>query len=141
MLVTGEGADELFGGYGSLHAAALVAFLPWRQRILHRAEPVLLGDPLHLLQAVARLVARRLSGPREAGSDARPLEPADPNAASWIRPRDWDALTSPHTGHDAFAESITAYAHHAGERRALEAGLLSRRTYTLSWLLNAWTRT
>jgi asparagine synthase (glutamine-hydrolysing) len=136
VLLTGEGADELFGGYGSLHAAALVAFLPWRQRILHRAEPVLLGDPRRVLRAGARLVVGRLSGLRETGSDAPPLQPADATAAPSNRPQDWDGLTSPDTSHDAFVESMTAYAHHAGERRALEAGLLSRLTYTLSWLLN-----
>ncbi len=136
VLLTGEGADELFGGYDSLHAAALVAFLPWPQRLLHRGERVLLGDPSRVLRAVTRLVVQRLGGLRGTSIEAPQLEPADPTAASWIRPRDWAALTSPDTGHDAFAESMIAYAHHAGERRELEAGLLSRLSYTLSWLLN-----
>jgi asparagine synthase (glutamine-hydrolysing) len=135
VLLTGEGADELFGGYGSLHAGALVAFLPWQQRLLRRAEPVLLGDPVRVLRAVARLVGGRLSGLRQTGGDTPQPPPADATARS-IRPQDWEALTSPDTGRDAFADALIAYSHHAGERRALEAGLLSRLTYTLSWLLN-----
>jgi asparagine synthase (glutamine-hydrolysing) len=135
VLLTGEGADELFGGYGSLHAGALVAFLPWQQRLLRRAEPVLLGDPVRVLRAVARLVGGRLRDPRRTGSGVTQVQPAAGPAAP-IRPRDWDVLTSPDTGHDPFAEALTAYSHHAGDRRALEAGLLSRLTYTLSWLLN-----
>jgi asparagine synthase (glutamine-hydrolysing) len=120
VLMTGEGADELFGGYDSLHAAGLATFLPWRQRIVRSAEPMLLGDPLRVplraLRKVWRLVERHVLG--------RPSPPT------------WTSLSSPETGHDALAESMTAYAHHAGERRALEAGLLSRLDYTLSWLLN-----
>lgn len=113
VLLTGEGADELFGGYDSLHTAALVAFLPWRHRILHRAEPALLGDPVRVLRLLGRLIVRL--GRYGAG---------------------WTNLTSPDTGDDALAESMSAYAHHAGQRRALEVVLLSRMDYTLSFLLN-----
>ena len=120
VLMTGEGADELFGGYASLHAAGLATFLPWRQRIVRSAEPMLLGDPLRVplraLRKVWRLVENHVLG--------RPA------------PAMRTSLSSPETGHDALAESMTAYAHHAGERRVLEAGLLSRLDYTLSWLLN-----
>lgn len=114
VLLTGEGADELFGGYDSLHNAEMAAFLPWRQRILHRAEPALLGDPLRVLRLLGGLI-RRFGRYGDTG---------------------WTAQTSPDGVHDAFAESMTAYAHHDGQRRALEAALLSRMDYTLSFLLN-----
>jgi asparagine synthase (glutamine-hydrolysing) len=127
VLLTGEGADELFGGYGSLHAGALVAFLPRPQRLLRRAEPVLLGDPARVLRAVARLAGERLRGLRTTGGGAPQPQPADA-ATGQIRPRDWDALTPPDTGGDPFADALAAYSHHAGERRDLEAGLLSRMT-------------
>ena len=135
VLLTGEGADELFGGYGELHAAALLAFLPWQQRALHRVESGLLRDPARVLRGLAARVTGRLGGLRATG-DAAQLEHADATAESWIRPQEWDALGSPDTGHDPFAAAMTAYGHHSGERRALEAGLLSRLTYSLSWLLN-----
>jgi asparagine synthase (glutamine-hydrolysing) len=116
VLLTGEGADELFGGYGSLHAAALAGFLPAWQRLLQRAEPVLLGDPMRVLREAWRLVSPwRRHGRGKPG---------------------WTTLSSPDTGPDAFSESSAAYAHHDGERRALEAALLSRLNYTLSHLLN-----
>jgi len=114
VLLTGEGADELFGGYGILHSEALIAFLPWRQRIVYQAEPLLLGDPMPFLKALGRRVGVGRGGKGGA----------------------WATVTSPDTGPDARAEAMTAYAHDHGERRRLEANILSRLHYTLSWLLN-----
>jgi asparagine synthase (glutamine-hydrolysing) len=126
VLLTGEGADELFGGYGSLHGDALTAFLPWGQRVLRRAEPKLLEDPWRMLDP-ARALGKIW---RLAHSFAAVPGAAGSGAASW------SAALAPDTGPDASAESLAAYGHHAGDRRALEAGLLSRLDYTLCWLLN-----
>jgi asparagine synthase (glutamine-hydrolysing) len=122
VLLTGEGADELFGGYGNLHAAALSAFLPWRQRMVRSAEPMLLGDPLRVLNPLRVLrklwrIAAHLAG-------ARPALPT------------WTPRLSPDTGRDEASEITDAYAHHGGQRRLLETELLSRLDYTLCWLLN-----
>jgi asparagine synthase (glutamine-hydrolysing) len=120
VLLTGEGADELFGGYDSLHAAKLATFLPWPQRIVRSAEPMLVGDPLRVplraLRRVWRLVERHVLG----------------RAA----PPTWTNLTRAEPDDDALADTMAAYAHHRGERCTLEAGLLNQLDYTLSWLLN-----
>ena len=114
VLLTGEGADELFGGYDNLYGDALVAFLPWPQRVLRHSEPALLGNPVRVLRSLAGLVVR--------GRHAWEV--------------DWATLTSPDGGEGALAESAAAYAHHGGHRRDLETTLLSRMDYTLSFLLN-----
>ena len=121
VLLTGEGADELFGGYGKLHAASLAAFLPWYDRLVHAAEPALCSDPMRALNPVTvlrktRQLAREALGP--------------PPASRWL------PVSTPATNHEATPESILAYAHHSGDRGALEAGLLSHLDYSLCWLLN-----
>lgn len=121
VLLTGEGADELFGGYGNLHAGALAAFLPWHGRIVHHAESMLLADPRRALNPVR--VARKV---RELAHVA-----VGPAAQST-----WMPLSTPQNGHDPSAEAVAAYAHHPGERGELEAGLLTQLDYTLCWLLN-----
>ena len=120
VLLTGEGADELFGGYGKLHATALAAFLPWYERVVHAAEPTLCSDPRRALNPLnvlrkTRYLAREALGP--AASSWLPVKTSDPS-------------------HDPTAESTRAYAHHAGERGELEAGLLTQLDYSLCWLLN-----
>lgn len=121
VLLTGEGADELFGGYGKLHASALAAFLPWYQRAVHYAEPAVFSDPKEALNpltllARARDLVRQTLGP--------------PPASAWL------PVSTPETNHSATPDSITAYAHHPGKRGELEAALLSHLDYSFCWLLN-----
>jgi asparagine synthase (glutamine-hydrolysing) len=121
VLLTGEGADELFGGYGKLHAAALAGFLPWYDRVVHAAEPALCSDPMRALNPMnvlrkTRHVVREALGP--------------PPESRWL------PVSTPGNNHAPTPESTTAYAHHAGDRGALEAGLLSHLDYSLCWLLN-----
>jgi asparagine synthase (glutamine-hydrolysing) len=120
VLLTGEGADELFGGYGDLHASALAAFLPWHGQVVHHAETMMLEHPLRDPVRVLRRIKHMLGlavGRRHSVSR-------------------WMPEMLPGTGHDPSPESTAAYAHHAGDRGRLEAGLLTRLDYTLCWLLN-----
>ena len=119
-LLTGEGADELFGGYTKLHAASLAAFLPWHNRVVQAAEPTLCSDPMRALNPMTvlrktRELVREAVGPAESR---------------------WLPVSTPDTNHQPTPESILAYAHHSGDRGQLEAGLLSHLDYSLCWLLN-----
>jgi asparagine synthase (glutamine-hydrolysing) len=121
VLLTGEGADELFGGYTKLHAEALAAFLPWHNRVVHAAEPTLSSDPRNALNPATvlrktRELVRVAIGP--------------PPTSRWL------PVKTPDTNHKATPESLLAYAHHAGDRGELEATLLSHLDYSLCWLLN-----
>jgi asparagine synthase (glutamine-hydrolysing) len=120
VLLTGEGADELFGGYDTLHTAALDAFFPLPQRILRTAESRVLGnpkgllDPRRILRVLRRLIVYPIRRPPAV--------------------RSWRNQLSPAIHH--FPESDIAYDHHDGQRRGLETALLNRLDYSLCWLLN-----
>jgi asparagine synthase (glutamine-hydrolysing) len=103
VLLTGEGADELFGGYSHLH------------REEHRA---FLSTPLRLSRAVERA---RESGPRRAAASLaerlRPRRPAEPLALE----RSQEVVRHREAILDA---ARAAYAHQPHARGRLEGALL-----------------
>jgi len=118
VLLTGEGADELFGGYLDLYSSSLAAFLSPRQRAVRRLEQIVFEPPLKSLRAVARRIAKLTGGrpPRDViGS-----QPDGKRTAGATMPLPIEA----------------AYIHHAGPRGALETTLLRDLDLTLSHLLN-----
>jgi asparagine synthase (glutamine-hydrolysing) len=116
VLLVGEAADELFGGYPIAHGAAYRRFLA----------------PGHMLRRMAQQ-ARRPAGIRHLGrvvlAHLRGREP-------YSVPIDVPAAVS--RWREATAASAgEAYAHHSGPRRELETALLSAMTAgSLAWLLN-----
>src|SRR6185503_12395063 len=113
-LLSGEGADELFGGYGFLHADLYVDYLRANRRF---------GTLAHL--AAAKL---RRDGPaallrRQAG-EPPPVTAPERSAASVEFDR------------GAARRADEAYAMHDTERRALEAELLRELSTYLPHLLN-----
>ena len=120
VLLTGEGADELFGGYGNPSSPPLGEFLSSWTRLLRSLEPRLFGHLLPSRAAVAGRV-RRLVDRRSGHSTARTGDD---------RPRvvEEDAAV--------IAEIEAAHSQHTGPRYEVETGLLRDLHFTLSWLLN-----
>lgn len=120
VLLTGEGADELFGGYGNPFGPPLGEFLSPGSRLLRLLEPRLFGHLLPsgeaLARRVRRLVDRRSDAPSPPGVEERP------------RAVEEDAAV--------VAQIEAAYSHHTGPRHEVETGLLRDLHFTLSWLLN-----
>lgn len=117
VLLTGEGADELFGGYAKLHQRALNEFLPTSQQILQYLEPFLLDPSPRAL----RLTAMKLMTLRRTGTAVKPA---------------WPHLIGPVADSGISAELEAAYQQHTGARRALETALLVHLDHTLPHLLN-----
>ena len=122
VLLSGEGADELFAGYDGLHVAEYRAFLPpalaRRQRVtalLRRADALRRRRGRDLIGGARR----RLERP----PDSRVTRPATAGSS--------DAYEA-----DVAARSAAAYAPHAGPRGALEAALLGDLQTYLPHLLN-----
>jgi asparagine synthase (glutamine-hydrolysing) len=117
VLLTGEAADELFGGYVAIHLAEYRAFLS-RTAMLHRRRQLV---RTHGAGQAIRGAARRLL------SGFRPSTPS-PAIGSESRQR-FDAAVR--------ASAARAYEHHPGPRGELEAALLADLTAgTFPYLLN-----
>jgi asparagine synthase (glutamine-hydrolysing) len=123
VLLSGEGADELFAGYDFLHPAQYAAVVPGSLRARQRAEV--------FRARLAALARRRGRGVAQA-LRRRLLDRAGPAPA---------LLPGWAPGAAAQAEAVraraaTAYAHHPGPRGALEAALLGDLSTYLPHLLN-----
>jgi len=78
VLLTGEGADELFAGYNSPHEYPLSAFLSPLERAIRGIEPILFGNLLLSLRALHKRGKRLLSSQDPVTVDfAQSDEPAD----------------------------------------------------------------
>ena len=117
VLLSGEGADELFGGYGFLHAGLYIDHLRANGRWGALARLAL--DKLRRDGPVALVRGRRA-----AGGEPPPVVAPEGSAASVA----FDAAASARA-HDAYAGSTP-------ERRALEAELLRELSSYLPHLLN-----
>lgn len=114
VLLTGEGADELFAGYRGLHHELLDSFQPRWVRMTAMVERLInpgVGPAAAIEQGIRMLTAYRRNQPG------------------------WSSLTNP-DGDEAKRASRVAYAHHPGPRGRLESALLATMGYTLGHLLN-----
>jgi asparagine synthase (glutamine-hydrolysing) len=117
VLLTGEGADELFGGYWFMHRELYAQFLPPRARMRHAVDRLRRLGPRRL----PGLVLGRLRRSEDDGSSGG-LEPAE-------APREFERAVA--------AGAARAFAHHSGARGELEAALLGGLSLgTLPLLLN-----
>lgn len=116
VLLTGEGADELFAGYDSLHRDPLTAFLSPAARIVRRFEPLVSAAPAGNRVLIAIEALRAIGG-----------EGPEP---------DWSTLTQTEEGDAHSAEPSRAYINHSGPRGDFEERLLRVIDYTLCHLLN-----
>jgi asparagine synthase (glutamine-hydrolysing) len=117
VLLSGEGADELFGGYGFLHAGLYLNYLRSNRRV--RALAGLAAAKLRRDGPLALLRGR----PSAAG-EPPPVVAPESSAASV----EFDRA--------AAARAAEAYAPHAGARGALEVELLRELSTYLPHLLN-----
>jgi asparagine synthase (glutamine-hydrolysing) len=108
VLLSGEGADELFGGYSWLHHHAHADFRARRR------------PPEAALRAAYRALQRRGVLARRAIPDPVPGPAAAVNAFERER----------------LERALEAYSHHRGPRRRLEAGLVTDLSTYLPHLLN-----
>jgi asparagine synthase (glutamine-hydrolysing) len=122
VLLSGEGADELFAGYDGMHLAEYRAFIP---------------PALARRQSVAALLRRADALRRRRGRDVvggvrRRLErPPDSRVTRPPTARSSDAYEA-----EVAARAAGAYAHHPGPRGTLEAALLGDLGTYLPHLLN-----
>jgi asparagine synthase (glutamine-hydrolysing) len=122
VLLSGEGADELFAGYAGLHRSEWRAFQPRALRLRQHAAATLArtrGVARRRASGLGHAIARRLERPSRGAALEPPLAPS-----SAARER------------DVLAAAAGAYRHHPGPRGRLEAALLSDLLLYLPHLLN-----
>ena len=129
-LLSGEGADELFGGYGFLHQPEYVRYLRANRRI-GTAARLLAGklrrDGLGGTTAWARRALDRRRGvPDPSGPEGKP--PGFPGPGPSPEASRYEI--------DLRRRALAAYEHSDPSRRALEAGLLGDLGVYLPHLLN-----
>jgi asparagine synthase (glutamine-hydrolysing) len=122
VLLSGEGADELFAGYDFVDREPFAAFQPRRTMLAQRAR--------RYRARAAGLVRRRGRGALRGLRRRLERHPA----SRLTRPPVTEAAASYHAG--VAERAAAAYAHHDGARRALEAGLLAQLSTYLPHLLN-----
>jgi asparagine synthase (glutamine-hydrolysing) len=116
VLLTGEGADELFAGYMDPNHAPLANFLTPTERAVRGLEAVLTGSPVGTARAITRRAVRASRRPRGRVPARMSMRQMQAPARS--------------------AELELAYSHHTGPRRLVETTLLQEMHFTLSHLLN-----
>jgi asparagine synthase (glutamine-hydrolysing) len=134
VLLSGEGADELFGGYGYMHAAEYRRYLVANRRLgtaLRLAAGKARRDGLTGLALTARGAAaragRRARGlPASGGAEAKPPGFPGPGASPEASAYEIELRE----------RALAAYAHSDASRRPLEAGLLGDLSVYLPHLLN-----
>jgi asparagine synthase (glutamine-hydrolysing) len=105
VLLTGEAADELFGGYPLVHGAEFRGFFPIHVVLRRMLEEV---RAPHGPSRIRRLLLARLR--RRPKSDFAPIDPP-------VQLARWRDATR--------RDAERAYAHHRGDRGRLEAALMS----------------
>jgi asparagine synthase (glutamine-hydrolysing) len=122
VLLSGEGADELFAGYDFLHGAEYRAVLPASARLRQRVE---------LVRARADALRRR--GGRGLWRGLRRRASGGTGEPSFLPA--WAASAAAHA-EEVRERARRAYAHHPGPEGELEAALLGDLSTYLPHLLN-----